>query len=187
MIDLTAACERTAQLLDGVRDEHLDDPTPCEELTVGQLVAHVGGLAVAFAAGARKDFGVLTDTPPGEDGYQLDDRWRTEYRRALADLAVAWQTTDAWDGMTRVGGVDLPGIVAGSVALTEVVIHGWDLAQATGQPYEVETGTAEAVLAQVSSLASDGPVEGLFGPAIVVPDSASAWERALGLSGRRGV
>ena len=36
----------------------------------------------------------------------------------------------------RAGGVDLPGDVAGNVALAEVVIHGWDVARVTGQPYD---------------------------------------------------
>lgn len=36
------------------------------------------------------------------------------------------------------GGVDLPRQVAGLVALDEVVLHGWDVAKATGQPYNVE-------------------------------------------------
>ena len=54
-------------------DEQLDARTPCERLTLSQLVAHVGGLGVAFAAAARKDFGGLTDSPPGDGGYDLDD------------------------------------------------------------------------------------------------------------------
>ncbi len=39
--------------------------------------------------------------------------------------------------MTKAGGVDLPGEVAGLVALDELVVHGWDVARATGQAYDV--------------------------------------------------
>ncbi len=132
MIDMTSAAARTAALLDGVRDDQLDGPTPCEQLSLGELVAHVGGLGVAFAAAARKDLGELTDTPPGDGGYQLDQDWRSRYPRELAALAEAWRDAEAWLGMTRIGGTDLPGEVAGSVALTEVVIHGWDIARCHG-------------------------------------------------------
>jgi uncharacterized protein (TIGR03086 family) len=184
MIDMTSACLRTAKLLDGVRDGQLDGRTPCEKLSLGEVVAHVGGLAAAFAAGARKDFGELTDTPPGDGGYRLDVDWRTRYPLALAALAEAWQDASAWEGMTRVGGVDMPGDIAGAVALGEVVIHGWDIARATGQNYEVDDDVADAVYAQVASFAADGPVEGLFGPAVAVPEDAAVFERALGLSGR---
>ncbi len=114
----------------------------------------------------------------------MDDDWRASYPARLAELARAWQQPDAWQGMTRVGGVDLPGEVAGSVALTEVVIHGWDVARATGQPFECDSGTTQALLAHLSQVAAEGPVEGLFGPAVEVGDDAPALDRAIALSGR---
>ena len=46
--------------------------------------------------------------------------------------------------MSRAGGVDFPGEVAGMVALTEVVVHGWDLARATGQPYGIDAADSRA-------------------------------------------
>jgi uncharacterized protein (TIGR03086 family) len=185
MIDMTSACARTTHVLTSIPDDRLAESTPCEKLTLGELLAHVGGLGVAFAAAARKDFGELTDAPPADGGYRLDDDWRTRYPAALAGLAQAWQDPAAWNGMTRIGGVDLPGDVAASVALTEVVIHGWDLAVATGQDYDVvDDDVAEAVLANIASFAADGPVEGLFGPAVQIGDDAPVFERALALSGR---
>jgi uncharacterized protein (TIGR03086 family) len=86
--------------------------------------------------------------------------------------------------MTRVGGVDVPGEVCAMIGLTEVVIHGWDVAVVTGQDYEVDDEVAEAVLTHMAGFAADGPVEGLFGPAVEVGDDATAFERALALSGR---
>jgi hypothetical protein len=35
--------------------------------------------------------------------------------------------------MTPVGGVTLPGEIAGQVALDEIVLHAWDLARGTGR------------------------------------------------------
>jgi uncharacterized protein (TIGR03086 family) len=183
MIDLTAACRRTAQVLAAVTDEQLSAPTPCEELRVDELVVHVGGLALAFAAAGRKEFGPLTDTQPSFGG-ELEADWRTEYPKRLTDLAEAFADPSAWEGMSRAGGIDFPGEVAGIVALTEVVIHGWDLARATGQPYEVDEATAAAVLPNVEQTAAEGPVEGLFGPAVRVPDDASVLDRIVALSGR---
>jgi uncharacterized protein (TIGR03086 family) len=165
MIDMTSPCRSTAKILDGVTDDQLAGPTPCEQLTLSEVVAHVGGLGVAFAAAARKDLGELTDSPPGDEGYVLDDEWRAQYPANLAALADAWTRTDAWDGMTRVGGVDLPGEVCGMVGLAEVVIHGWDVAVATGQDYAVDDDVAEAVLAHIDP-------------------GACAFDRALALSGR---
>jgi uncharacterized protein (TIGR03086 family) len=183
MIDLTLACQRTADVVANVPEEALDAPTPCEELRLSELLAHVGGLSLAFAAAARKDFGPLTDTPPTFDA-PLDDDWRTAYPAALNQLARAFNEPGAWDGMTRAGSIDFPAEVAGIVALTEVVIHGWDVARASGQSYVVDDGTVAAVLPHVEQSAAEGPVEGLFGRAVPVPDDAPAVDRMVALTGR---
>jgi uncharacterized protein (TIGR03086 family) len=183
MIDLTPACQRTADLLTNIADEQLDGATPCEKLSLRDLVGHIGGLALAFSAAARKDFGPLTDTPPVE-GAPLDADWRTAYPQRLEELAQAWREPTAWEGMSRAGGVDFPGEVGGMIALTEVVVHGWDVAVATGQDYDVDSATLAAVLPHVHAIAAEGPTDGLFGPAVSVPDDASDLQRAIALSGR---
>ena len=65
-------------------------------------------------------------------------------------LVAAWRRPEAWEGMTRSGGVDLPGQVGGLVALDEMVLHGWDLARATGQNIDCDDATARACMAFVS-------------------------------------
>jgi uncharacterized protein (TIGR03086 family) len=184
MIDMTTSCLRTAKLLDGVADEQLAGPTPCERLTLSELVAHVGDLGVAFAAAGRKDLGQLTGSPPGDGGYLLAPDWRAQYPGNLAGLADAWRDPGAWSGLTQIGGVDLPGEVCGMVGLAEVVIHGWDVAVATGQDYGVDDEVAEALLAHMAGFTAGDPVEGLFGPVVEIADDASAFDRALALSGR---
>lgn len=171
-------------MLAAVTDDQLDRSTPCSKLALRELMAHVGGLGVAFAAAARKEFGELTDGPPGDGGYHLEGGWRESYPANLAGLAEAWRDPGAWDGMTRVGGVDLPGEVCGMVGLTEVVVHGWDVAVATGQNHEFDDDVAEAVLAHLAGFAADGPVEGLFKAPVEISSGATTFERALALSGR---
>jgi uncharacterized protein (TIGR03086 family) len=183
MIDFAPACARTADTLKNLTDEQLAGPTPCAKLSLRDLVGHVGGLALAFTAAARKEFGPLTDTPPVE-GATLDEDWRTAYPQRLAELAAAWREPASWEGMTRAGGVDFPAEVGGIVALTEVVIHGWDIAAATGQDYDVDSATLQAVLPHVTATAEQGPVEGLFGPAMPVADDAPMLDRVIALSGR---
>ncbi len=72
----------------------------------------------------------------------------------------------------------------GSVALTEVVVHGWDLARATGQPYDIDAATADAMLPHVAQFAAEEPVEGLFGRAVPVADDAPVLDRIVGMTGR---
>jgi uncharacterized protein (TIGR03086 family) len=85
--------------------------------------------------------------------------------------------------MTSAAGVPLPGEVAGLVALDELVVHGWDLAVATGQPYSPSVEEVDAAMSFVTAF--DAPRDGgLFGAIVPVPDDAPALERLLGLTGR---
>jgi uncharacterized protein (TIGR03086 family) len=182
MIDFTSACQRTAQVLANVNDDQLTAPTPCENLRLDELVAHVGVLALAFTAAARKDFGPMTDTPP-TDGAPLDEDWRTTYPTRLAELARAWQDPAAWEGMSRAGGVDFPGEVGGSIALAEVVLHGWDVARAAGVSYDADEATTNALLEYLAQFDPSG-TPGMFGPAVPTAENAPAFDRIIAMSGR---
>ncbi|MFI6421840.1 TIGR03086 family metal-binding protein [Streptomyces sp. NPDC050842] len=183
-IDLGAAPDRVARLAEGIADERLGDPTPCPEYAVRELLAHLAGLSVAFRDAARKQFGPTTGTPPGSSLPVLADDWRTALPKALAELAAAWREPDAWEGNTQAGGIDLPAAVMGRIALDELLIHGWDLARATDQKYEVsekELRVSEALLTP----SDDSSGEGFFGPVVAVADDAPLLDRVIGLSGRR--
>jgi uncharacterized protein (TIGR03086 family) len=169
-----------ADLVAAVPDDALDGPTPCAGYTVGDLLDHIGGFALAFTAAARKT--PLDGAPPG-DARRLAPDWRERIPRDLAALSDAWRDPGAWTGMTAAGGVDLPGEVAGVVALDELVIHGWDLAKATGQPAGYDGPGVEAVHGMVSQFRADG-FEGIFGPIVDVPAGAPLFDRVLGLAGR---
>ncbi|MEU8527112.1 MULTISPECIES: TIGR03086 family metal-binding protein [Streptomyces] len=183
-IDLGAAAERVARVAEGIADERLGDPTPCSEYAVREVLAHVAGLSVAFRDAARKQFGPTTDTPPGSSRPVLADDWRTALPKALDELAAAWREPGAWEGDTQAGGIVLPATVMGRIALDELLIHGWDLARASGRTYEVseeELRVSEALLTP----AADASDEGFFGPVVAVPDGAPLLNRVIGLSGRR--
>ncbi|HYV59156.1 MAG TPA: TIGR03086 family metal-binding protein [Acidimicrobiia bacterium] len=186
-VDLTPAAQRLADLVRGIPDDVLDAPTPCPDYTVGDLVEHVGGTALAFTGAAAKDMGGVTAHGPSGDASLLDDDWRTRIPPDLIGLGEAWRDPDAWTGMTRAGGIELPGEVAGLVALDELVMHGWDLARATGQDYECDPASLEAVhgfVAQFSGPGQEAAREGLFGPVVEVPDDAPLLDRVVGLAGR---
>ena len=123
-IDLDPATRLMADLVRRVDDEQLDRPTPCPDYTLGDLLDHVGGLSLAFTAAATKTPMPDGSQGPSGDGSRLGGDWRDRIPSALEELAAAWRDEDAWTGMTRAGGLDLPGEVAGLVALDEVVLHG---------------------------------------------------------------
>jgi uncharacterized protein (TIGR03086 family) len=187
LVDLEPAARRLGDLVGGIPDELLDAPTPCPAYTLGDLVDHVGGAALAFTGAAAKDLGDATSQGPSGDAARLSDDWRTRIPRDLAALADAWRDPDAWTGMTKAGGVELPGEVAGLVALDELVVHGWDVARAMGQSYDCDAPSLEAVHAFVSQFSAPGQEEaraGLFGPVVDVPEDAPLVDRVIGLTGR---
>lgn len=183
--DFVPATRAVAGLLTAIRDEDLDAPSPCPGYTVAGMIGHLHGLAQAFTAAATKDLGALTSTPPPPAETQsLPEDWRTSTRQHLETLGVAWREPEAWTGTTAAGSVELPGEIAALVALNEVVVHGWDLARATGQDFDPGEEATAAVHAFLAESRADGAPSEIFGPVVPVPDDAPLLDRAVGLSGR---
>ncbi len=156
--------------------------------TVGELLDHVQTLAQAFrAAAAKEDDPRWQGAAPAPDARRLGADWRERVPMLLDALASAWAQPPAWEGMTRVGGLDMPGEAAGVVALDEVVLHSWDLAVATAQPYEPPPELLAPLLPFLEHMAEpgmDAARQGLFGPVVAVPADAPLFDRVLGLAGR---
>ncbi|MEU5535030.1 TIGR03086 family metal-binding protein [Streptomyces sp. NPDC020362] len=185
ILDLGPQTRIVARLAEAVTDDQLSAPTPCPDLAARNLLGHVLGLSVAFRDAARKDLGATTDTNPNSAVPDIGPGWREELAKALDELADAWRDPAAWTGMTRAGGVHLPGTVAGAVVADELVIHGWDLARATGQSYAPDPAALDSALVFLRAAADDpNRGSGLFGPVVPVPEGAPLLDRAVGLSGR---
>jgi uncharacterized protein (TIGR03086 family) len=185
--DLEPAARQLATLVAGVGDDQLGAPTPCPAYTLGDLLDHVGGLSLAFTGAATKATGDRTGQGPSGDASRLGADWRSRIPRDLTGLAAAWRDPEAWSGMTKAGGIDLPGAVAGVVALDEIVLHGWDVARASGQAYAPDPAAVEAVhgfLAQLATPEQAAMRSNIFGPIVAVADQAPLFDRVLGLAGR---
>jgi uncharacterized protein (TIGR03086 family) len=163
-VDFRPTTTTLAALVRGVRDDQLTGATPCPAYSVADLLDHIGGLAVAFRVAATKESS--EGQAPSADGSRLEEGWRDRIAGAVDELGEAWQDPAADDGFTMAGPVELPADQAALVALDEVTVHAWDLAAATGQPYDA---------------ADDG---GLFGPPVPVADDAPALHHLLGATGR---
>ncbi len=190
ILDLGPAADQVKTLVAGVTDDQLSAQTPCEGTSVATMLDHFMGLTRAFHDAATK-------TPPPEGAVQpgpgtaseanLDPEWRQRLPEQLDALAAAWKDPAAWEGMAEAGGVTMPAGVMGLVALDELVLHGWDLARGTGQPFACDAESTQAVFDFTSQAAEPEQAasrEGLFGPIVDVPAEAPLFDRALGLSGR---
>jgi uncharacterized protein (TIGR03086 family) len=144
--------------------------TPCTEFDVRALISHLEWVAEAFESLAHKG------EMPKQGDYAGDLPERVE--RMLA----AWREPEAWEGASP--GMGLPQSTLARMCLGDLVTHGWDLAQATGHPYEVEEETAALLRAFIEQMGPTARQQGVYGEPVAVPDDASELERMLGLSGR---
>jgi uncharacterized protein (TIGR03086 family) len=183
-IDLHDAADQMARLIEAVPDDALDRTTPCD-IPLAQLIDHVGTFASAFIGVATKDVGDRTAPPPPPTG-DLEAGWRERIVGDLSALADAWDAPGAWEGMTKAGGLDLPGELAGRVALDELIVHRWDIARSIGQPFVCDEAAVREIADTIRQFRGDdqGEIPGLFGPVVPVPDDAPLLHRVLGLTGR---
>ena len=187
-VDLTPATQRLAVLVARVRDDELSGPTPCPAYTLADLIEHVGVLALAFRAAAEKDITspYVNRTPTG-DAAQLPADWRERIPADLAALAQAWAKPDAWTGMTRIANQDSPAEMVGVTVADELVVHGWDVARAIGQPYSADPELLDAAQTFLGFFASpDAPAgpEVAFGPSQPVAGDSAPLDRVVALAGR---
>jgi uncharacterized protein (TIGR03086 family) len=173
---IALAVPPTLAVVRGIRPDDLDAPTPCRDWTVRQLVDHLLEWGPALVAAAGKE--EVTPVPvSGADPADLEPHF--------AALEKAWSEPSAWEGATRLGGpMELPAPMIGGMVLAEVMVHGWDLAIATGQHPTWPDALLAPVHEEVAKTAEQGREMGVYGPAVAVPDDAPLLDRILGLTGR---
>lgn len=67
---------------------------------------------------------------------------------------------------------------------SDVFMHTWDLARATGQDDQLDQDECARLLAGMEPIEELMRASGQFGPRVPVPDSADAQTRLLGFIGR---
>ncbi|WP_084963152.1 TIGR03086 family metal-binding protein [Thermoactinospora rubra] len=167
---MTRQAERTVALVEAVREDQLGLRTPCQDFDVKALINHLEWVAAIFESFAGKG------PMPPQEPYAGDLRARMD--RTLA----AWGKPEAWEG--ALPGLGLPMADVARMFVCDLVVHGWDVAVATGQGYKpVPEAVAEA-LDFAARMAPMGRQQGAFGEPVPVPEDAPALDRLLGLTGR---
>src|SRR5829696_8066338 len=149
-MDLIDSLDRTFQhahgILGGVRAEQYDDPTPCEEWTVRQLVEHMTSVVAGIGAAAGA-------SPPG-DASVLGPDPAAQFQQVAASNLAAWRAPGALDQVVVAGAGPMPGRVLAGINLLDAATHSWDLATATGQPARLPDDVAEAALEASAQIVS---------------------------------
>lgn len=173
-------------LIKGVKPEQHGNQTPCEGWTVRDLLNHLVGGAYMFAgafgsaeaapapSGAASD--VIGDADPA-----------SAFQGAGGAFAAAIAVPGAQQKMVTLPFGQMPGEAVVRLAAADLLIHGWDLAQATGQNWTPSDELAQEALGferQAIQPGLRGP--GMpFGPEVAAPAGASAFQQLIAFSGRQ--
>jgi len=161
------AADKWSAVSSQITEDQWDQPTPCAEWTVRDLVDH----AMHWQARGGSILGA--GTSEGDDWATIQPK----VSEALDDPSNLEGNAEAMGGMPK---QQVAGFVIG-----DLVIHSWDLARAIGADESLPEGAVQATLMGLQR-APDAMLRSatMFGPAIEVADDASAQERLLAFAGR---
>ncbi|MBD0675950.1 TIGR03086 family metal-binding protein, partial [Streptomyces sp. CBMA156] len=156
------AVESAAQVVDGIRPDELDLPTPCAGWTLRTLLEHCVGQHRGFAAAARgagPDPALFADAPLGADPAGAFRRTGEDLTEAFREAAAAGRPI--WLPELH-DGAPFPCAQAVGFHLLDTLVHGWDVAAALGTgdgPAAAVDGDEElaAVLLRVAEAVPAGP------------------------------
>jgi uncharacterized protein (TIGR03086 family) len=177
--DLEKSISTSKVVVGLLRDEQLGVDTPCEEWSVADLLGHLVDMLAMYGTA----FGSVQPEPgqsdaPGVTGFA------ERFTAASTRLLEAVNTVDP-DSSVSVPFGTVPVGVATRLATVEVLVHGWDLAKATGQPYGCDHAVAERALGFSASALGDVPPDrSPFAAPVPVEDDAPAVDRLAALLGR---
>jgi uncharacterized protein (TIGR03086 family) len=176
------ALSATGTIVDAVAARQLDLQTPCDGWSVRELLNHVvsGNLWAAELAAGK----TIEEVGDRLDGDTLGDDAAAAFRASARIAAAAFNAPGAMDAPCAVSYGPVPGSVYCGHRVLDVVIHGWDLAKATGQGTTLDPELVEAVAAIVAPQIDMLEGSGMFGTTVAIAGNADAQTRLLSRLGR---
>ena len=179
---MAAAAAEAARVVTGAASTPLDSPTPCTDWDLRTLLNHTI-LWTAYSAERRAHGESVAEDLMSKD-FTAEPDYAKKYQAQLDKAVQAWSSPEAWNRELNVMGNATKAADVGAMLIMETVLHGWDIAQATGQEYRADPKLAEALLGTVQAQADMFRQYEGFGAVVPVPDDAPAFDRALSLAGR---
>ncbi|MFI8457611.1 TIGR03086 family metal-binding protein [Kitasatospora sp. NPDC085464] len=157
-------------------------PTPCADFDTRALVNHW----VLYTSHGLEHRALRTELPPelSARDFTADAEWRSAYAAQLERAVAAWSDPAVWEGDLDLGGSPVPAVGIARMLILELLLHGWDVARATGGEIEVDEDLALLVGEIVAENAELYRQYEGFAGAVALPDDASTWDSALAASGR---
>jgi len=188
-MDLISALDEVGtefgRLVDGTAPEQLADTTPCTEFDVRALINHVAAGANMF--GAAFESGAISDEELGRlmGGDILGDDPSGTYRAGSERVMAAIRVPGAIEGTATFPWGEMPREAALGIAVFDVGVHAWDLAQATGQDLELSDDLADEILALGQAMGIDQYRGEMFAEEVIIVETAPTWDRIAAYTGRQ--
>jgi len=180
--ELADAAGATAAVVDNVTPAEFGARTPCDEWDVQALVNHI--ILWSSHSLERRAHGESVAPELMERDFAAEPDFAPAYRAQLDRALAAWADPAVWNRELDVMGSKTRAADVASLMIAEMVLHGWDLAAATGQRYAVSDRAAEAALRAVEANAELFRQYKGFADPVPTAADAPALDRALALSGR---
>ena len=178
------ALDATGEVVAGISADQLDLATPDADWDVRQLLNHlVGGNLWAAELAAGRTIDQVGERLSG-DIIGADPTGA--YEQSAAAAAAAFDAPGAMDAPCAVSYGPVPGSVYAGHRFLDVLIHGWDLADATGQDTTLDPELVDACTQLLEPQVEAFRAAGAIGPAIPAAPGASAQTKLLAMLGRRG-
>jgi uncharacterized protein (TIGR03086 family) len=178
------ALDATGRIVRGVPAQRWHAATPCAGWDARALVSHLvsGNLRAAeLAAG-----GTIEGAGSRLGGDLLGGDPAAAYEQSAAAAAAVFRRPGALDAPCAVSYGPVPGSVYAGHRFLDVLVHGWDLAMASGQDYALDPQLMQACRKIIEPQLEAFRSAGALGPEVAVPADASAQTRFLALLGRTG-
>jgi uncharacterized protein (TIGR03086 family) len=170
----------TSARIAAVTTDSLDAPTPCGRWSLRDLLDHTidtsGVFADALVAPAP-------DGPPVPSPAAAELPWATAFADIAARTCQGWAEPASLDRTYEVRFGTMPGPIMASANLLEVVVHGWDIGQATGEDLDIPDALAVPILEFAQAAISDEQRGDNFAADLRMGDTPS--ERLLAFLGRK--
>ncbi|MGK5737438.1 TIGR03086 family metal-binding protein [Micromonospora sp. URMC 103] len=174
---LATAAAPTVAVVRGIADDQLALPTPCQDYSVRDLLNHLFQVVVNFQDLAVKRSVEWADKPDF-----LTDAWRDRFEVETERLVTAWADPASLEGVSP--GMGMPQTTVGGMVLLDLVVHGWDLAVATGQPYAPPPEATTVLRELADQLGPTARKMGVFGEPVPTDPAVPDLDHLLGLTGR---
>lgn len=176
------ALRATRRMMADISRDQWTQPTPCASWNVRELVNHivVGNWWAAELASGR----TIEEVGSKLDGDQLGAAPLEAYDQSAEAAGAAFEAPGALDAPCAVSYGPVPGSVYAGHRFIDVLIHGWDLAVATGQDPSLDPDLVDACWDEVGPQAAMFRASGMFGDDVAVPAGADIQTRLLATLGR---